>query len=117
MCAWMYRGVPVWLHYAPGTVFRTNNEPFKVWRACEFRGVLFGEFASLVMVILTFTYAVSHEEIHDVHCGYDEERTILRFAGWAHHPSSGLDIVILILIGALKHQSVSINFEIGVLHN
>ncbi|XP_020089136.1 beta-galactosidase 3 isoform X3 [Ananas comosus] len=23
------RGVPVWLHYVPGTVFRTNNEPFK----------------------------------------------------------------------------------------
>lgn len=24
-----YGGVPVWLHYVPGTVFRTNNEPFK----------------------------------------------------------------------------------------
>lgn len=24
------RGVPVWLHYVPGTVFRTDNEPFKV---------------------------------------------------------------------------------------
>nr|CAB3478995.1 unnamed protein product [Digitaria exilis] len=23
------RGVPVWLHYVPGTVFRTDNEPFK----------------------------------------------------------------------------------------
>ncbi|KAF8027468.1 hypothetical protein BT93_E0389 [Corymbia citriodora subsp. variegata] len=26
---WSYGGVPVWLHYVPGTVFRTNNEPFK----------------------------------------------------------------------------------------
>lgn len=26
---WNYGGVPVWLHYVPGTVFRTNNEPFK----------------------------------------------------------------------------------------
>nr|BAB86232.1 putative beta-D-galactosidase [Oryza sativa Japonica Group] len=26
---WTFGGVPVWLHYAPGTVFRTNNEPFK----------------------------------------------------------------------------------------
>ncbi|RZS25504.1 hypothetical protein BHM03_00058709 [Ensete ventricosum] len=23
-------GVPVWLHYVPGTVFRTDSEPFKV---------------------------------------------------------------------------------------
>ncbi|KAM0869000.1 hypothetical protein ACQ4PT_040959 [Festuca glaucescens] len=26
---WNFGGVPVWLHYIPGTVFRTNNEPFK----------------------------------------------------------------------------------------
>ncbi|TXG60274.1 hypothetical protein EZV62_014847 [Acer yangbiense] len=26
-----FGGVPVWLHYIPGTVFRTDNEPFKVW--------------------------------------------------------------------------------------
>nr|CAB3474964.1 unnamed protein product [Digitaria exilis] len=26
---WNYGGVPVWLHYVPGTVFRTDNEPFK----------------------------------------------------------------------------------------
>uniref|UniRef100_I1NTV5 beta-galactosidase n=2 Tax=Oryza glaberrima TaxID=4538 RepID=I1NTV5_ORYGL len=26
---WTFGGVPVWLHYVPGTVFRTNNEPFK----------------------------------------------------------------------------------------
>ncbi|XP_059656325.1 beta-galactosidase 10 [Cornus florida] len=26
---WNFGGVPVWLHYVPGTVFRTNNEPFK----------------------------------------------------------------------------------------
>lgn len=25
-----YRGVPVWLHYVPGTVFRADNEPWKV---------------------------------------------------------------------------------------
>jgi hypothetical protein len=25
-----FRGLPVWLHYIPGTVFRTNNQPFKV---------------------------------------------------------------------------------------
>ncbi|XP_019417218.1 PREDICTED: beta-galactosidase 10 isoform X2 [Lupinus angustifolius] len=25
---WNYGGVPVWLHYIPGTVFRTYNEPF-----------------------------------------------------------------------------------------
>ncbi|ONK73107.1 uncharacterized protein A4U43_C04F27330 [Asparagus officinalis] len=24
-----FGGIPVWLHYVPGTVFRTNNEPFK----------------------------------------------------------------------------------------
>ncbi|XP_077249768.1 beta-galactosidase 3-like [Tasmannia lanceolata] len=27
---WNFGGVPVWLHYVPGTVFRTDNEPFKV---------------------------------------------------------------------------------------
>ncbi|KAK6923726.1 Glycoside hydrolase 35, catalytic domain, partial [Dillenia turbinata] len=26
---WYFGGVPVWLHYVPGTVFRTNNPPFK----------------------------------------------------------------------------------------
>ncbi|KAK3162620.1 hypothetical protein QOZ80_1BG0091660 [Eleusine coracana subsp. coracana] len=26
---WNFGGVPVWLHHVPGTVFRTNNEPFK----------------------------------------------------------------------------------------
>ncbi|KAK1287358.1 Beta-galactosidase 3 [Acorus calamus] len=26
---WNFGGIPVWLHYVPGTVFRTNNEPFK----------------------------------------------------------------------------------------
>ncbi|XP_022759241.1 beta-galactosidase 10-like [Durio zibethinus] len=26
---WHYGGVPVWLHYVPGTVFRTDSEPFK----------------------------------------------------------------------------------------
>ncbi|XP_021812274.1 beta-galactosidase 10 isoform X2 [Prunus avium] len=26
---WYFGGVPVWLHYVPGTVFRTENEPFK----------------------------------------------------------------------------------------
>uniref|UniRef100_A0A5B7AW96 Beta-galactosidase n=1 Tax=Davidia involucrata TaxID=16924 RepID=A0A5B7AW96_DAVIN len=26
---WYFGGVPVWLHYVPGTVFRTDNEPFK----------------------------------------------------------------------------------------
>lgn len=28
---WNFGGVPVWLHYVPGTVFRTNNEPFKYY--------------------------------------------------------------------------------------
>lgn len=28
---WIYGGVPVWLHYVPGTVFRTDNEPFKYY--------------------------------------------------------------------------------------
>ncbi|KAF5762779.1 putative beta-galactosidase [Helianthus annuus] len=27
---WNFGGIPVWLHYVPGTVFRTDNEPFKV---------------------------------------------------------------------------------------
>ncbi|KAF5751735.1 beta-galactosidase 10 [Tripterygium wilfordii] len=26
---WNYGGVPVWLHYVPGTIFRTDSEPFK----------------------------------------------------------------------------------------
>ncbi|KAK8653480.1 hypothetical protein V6N13_127476 [Hibiscus sabdariffa] len=26
---WNFGGVPVWLHYVPGTVFRSDNEPFK----------------------------------------------------------------------------------------
>ncbi|KAL6223244.1 hypothetical protein ACLB2K_006632 [Fragaria x ananassa] len=26
---WYFGGVPVWLHYVPDTVFRTDNEPFK----------------------------------------------------------------------------------------
>ncbi|KAM0862872.1 hypothetical protein ACQ4PT_044966 [Festuca glaucescens] len=37
---WNFGGLPVWLHYIPGTVFRTNNEPFKVRVACEFCGCL-----------------------------------------------------------------------------
>ncbi|XP_047978303.1 beta-galactosidase 10 [Salvia hispanica] len=28
---WNFGGVPVWLHYVPGTVFRTDNEPFKYY--------------------------------------------------------------------------------------
>ncbi|KAL8464878.1 hypothetical protein ACS0TY_034382 [Phlomoides rotata] len=28
---WNFGGVPVWLHYVPGTVFRTDNEPFKFY--------------------------------------------------------------------------------------
>ncbi|GAB4835526.1 Beta-galactosidase 10 [Ancistrocladus abbreviatus] len=28
---WNYGGIPVWLHYVPGTVFRTDNEPFKYY--------------------------------------------------------------------------------------
>ncbi|XP_058097474.1 beta-galactosidase 10 isoform X1 [Magnolia sinica] len=27
---WNFGGVPVWLHYVPGTVFRTDNEPWKI---------------------------------------------------------------------------------------
>lgn len=26
---WFFGGIPVWLHYVPGTVFRTENKPFK----------------------------------------------------------------------------------------
>ncbi|KAK9167478.1 hypothetical protein Scep_002669 [Stephania cephalantha] len=26
---WNFGGIPVWLHYVPGTVFRTDSEPFK----------------------------------------------------------------------------------------
>nr|GEZ38686.1 beta-galactosidase 10 [Tanacetum cinerariifolium] len=28
---WNYGGIPVWLHYVQGTVFRTDNEPFKYY--------------------------------------------------------------------------------------
>ncbi|KAM4114156.1 hypothetical protein ACJW30_04G048800 [Castanea mollissima] len=28
---WNFGGIPVWLHYVPGTVFRTDNEPFKYY--------------------------------------------------------------------------------------
>ncbi|KAK9292604.1 hypothetical protein L1049_020578 [Liquidambar formosana] len=28
---WNFGGVPVWLHYVPGTVFRTDSEPFKYY--------------------------------------------------------------------------------------
>lgn len=28
---WNFGGVPVWLHYMPGTVFRTDSEPFKYY--------------------------------------------------------------------------------------
>ncbi|GAB2277284.1 Beta-galactosidase 10 [Dionaea muscipula] len=28
---WNYGGIPVWLHYVPGTVFRTDNKPFKYY--------------------------------------------------------------------------------------
>ncbi|GMN33171.1 hypothetical protein TIFTF001_004011 [Ficus carica] len=27
---WNFGGIPVWLHYVNGTVFRTDNEPFKI---------------------------------------------------------------------------------------
>ncbi|RVW64656.1 Beta-galactosidase 10 [Vitis vinifera] len=27
---WNFGGVPVWLHYVPGTVFWTNSAPFKI---------------------------------------------------------------------------------------
>ncbi|CAH9056652.1 unnamed protein product [Cuscuta epithymum] len=26
---WNFGGIPIWLHYVPGTTFRTDNEPFK----------------------------------------------------------------------------------------
>ncbi|KAL8131631.1 hypothetical protein AgCh_007540 [Apium graveolens] len=28
---WNFGGVPAWLHYVPGTIFRTDNEPFKYY--------------------------------------------------------------------------------------
>ncbi|VFQ62028.1 unnamed protein product [Cuscuta campestris] len=28
---WNYGGVPVWLHYVPNTIFRTDSEPFKFY--------------------------------------------------------------------------------------
>lgn len=28
---WNFGGVPVWLHYVPGTIFRTDNKPFKYY--------------------------------------------------------------------------------------
>ncbi|KAK6259191.1 hypothetical protein SCA6_013665 [Theobroma cacao] len=28
---WNFGGVPVWLHYVPGSVFRSDNEPFKYY--------------------------------------------------------------------------------------
>ncbi|PWA61083.1 hypothetical protein CTI12_AA376420 [Artemisia annua] len=30
VAGWNYGGIPVWLHYVKGTVFRTDNEPFKI---------------------------------------------------------------------------------------
>ncbi|CAN1276226.1 Beta-galactosidase 10 [Linum perenne] len=40
---WNYGGVPVWLHYIPGTVFRTDNENFKVENEYGFYEPSYGE--------------------------------------------------------------------------
>ncbi|KAK3035261.1 hypothetical protein RJ639_034698 [Escallonia herrerae] len=40
---WNFGGVPVWLHYVPGTVFRTDNEPFKVENEYGFYESAYGE--------------------------------------------------------------------------
>ncbi|KAI7757809.1 hypothetical protein M8C21_029185 [Ambrosia artemisiifolia] len=40
---WNFGGIPVWLHYVPGTVFRTDNEPFKVENEYGFYEPAYGE--------------------------------------------------------------------------
>ncbi|GJU15476.1 beta-galactosidase 10 [Tanacetum coccineum] len=40
---WNYGGIPVWLHYVQGTVFRTDNEPFKVKNEYGFYEAAYGE--------------------------------------------------------------------------
>ncbi|KAK4428206.1 Beta-galactosidase 10 [Sesamum alatum] len=40
---WNFGGVPVWLHYVPGTVFRTDSEPFKVENEYGFYESAYGE--------------------------------------------------------------------------
>ncbi|KAG6534969.1 hypothetical protein ZIOFF_008883 [Zingiber officinale] len=40
---WTYGGIPVWLHYVPGTVFRTNNEPFKIENEYGYSESYFGD--------------------------------------------------------------------------
>ena len=81
--------MPVWLHYVPGTVFRTNNEPFKVRSTCGFHcvsGVVVSVWCLTVVISLD---AEPYAELHDVHREYDEERAALCFAGREHYPSSG----------------------------
>ncbi|KAJ0478717.1 putative beta-galactosidase [Helianthus annuus] len=40
---WNFGGIPVWLHYVPGTVFRTDNEPFKVENEYGYYEAAYGE--------------------------------------------------------------------------
>ncbi|KAG8473886.1 hypothetical protein CXB51_034048 [Gossypium anomalum] len=40
---WNFGGVPAWLHYVPGTVFRTDNEPFKVENEYGYYEKFYGE--------------------------------------------------------------------------
>ncbi|CAN1770937.1 Beta-galactosidase 10 [Linum perenne] len=39
---WNYGGVPVWLHYIPGTVFRTDNTNFKVENEYQYYEQFYG---------------------------------------------------------------------------
>ncbi|KAL8210305.1 hypothetical protein R6Q57_007037 [Mikania cordata] len=40
---WNFGGIPVWLHYVPGTVFRTDSEPFKVENEYGFYEAAYGD--------------------------------------------------------------------------
>ncbi|KAG8388475.1 hypothetical protein BUALT_Bualt02G0129600 [Buddleja alternifolia] len=68
---WNFGGVPVWLHYVPGTVFRTDNEHFKV---------------------------LLHAEIHDVYCEPYEEREALCISGRSYNPGTGKSYALWALL-------------------
>lgn len=105
-------GVPVWLHYVPGTVFRTDSEPFKVCALaflcsnsvepylCYFDSYLlyvvhpshlFQLYMSVFSLQLDFVMgvAVLHAEVHDIHCELDEAREAFCITRRSYHLGSG----------------------------
>lgn len=83
-----YRGVPVWLHYVPGTVFRADNEPWKVRMDNIAEFVLFPLLLKIHLLCEFFVSAL-HGEFHGVYSKPVEKREAFCTTGRSNNLVSG----------------------------